>query len=638
MEPFIIPMPSWLAKPKCEADPYLRIAFATGFQDYNLEAFTGAGQIPVVVETVASAKDVQQAVKVALSQRVNRIDLAGLSAAIPFFTAHVGMKTVELLHQDIAIKRVELAMPLRVQRYVPHLHTIARSPPVAVNKSAGDMLIGVIDSGCPFAHQAFRLGADDTRVLGVWDQDARPDFVTGGPPAGFSYGRYVPRSVLKGFMDASKDRDGVIRESLCYEAANHSLMRSTRSHGAHTLGLAGGDIAYKALGHNAQTDVGKFKLTDRAARSDLVFVQLPRDSLQAPTRGSQAMHLLNGLKFIMESAGPKVKDIYTVIDYGSYLGPHDGTSLFERAVDSLVKQLKNQTPKLRKNLHVIFPTGNGRNEKFHAGTAIDSGVSSSLDLWLPPNNEVATFAELWLRKNTQWDHLKLHTPDGVSMLQSAKVMEETSCLGSRRSPVAAIDVSQSSDGQICVLTRIAPTRTDSVNQEAAQDGRWLFELKATSTDTAHFYVARGGKNFSAVRRTFQPRWKVRANVTVLNPVWIDTHHTTIGAGCGNRTLMLGSFNSWNRKPTKYSGRGPRRGGLNGTIGPNYLVVGEEAQTLRGIRGIGNRSGSTFRMVGTSTAPPQAVRKLSKVKKAPVNSSAKVSAPDDPIDNLGEILL
>ena len=272
-------------------------------------------------------------------------------------------------------------------------------------------------------------------------------------PQGFSYGRYAPRDALENFMTESKDSEGVIRESLCYRAANHSMMQFARSHGAHTIGLAGGSVAYKALGHNAHTDVGKFRLTDRAANSDLVFVQLPRDSLQAPTRGSQTMHLFNGLKFIVESAGPKVTDIYAVVDYGSYLGPHDSSSLFERAVDAFVEQVA----KKGKRLHVLFPTGNGRQDKFHAGTKIDSGVASSLDLWLPPNNEVATFAELWLRKDTKWSSLKLRTPDGVSTLQSAKVMEETSCLGDRLAPVAAVDVSQNSDRQICVLIRIAPT-------------------------------------------------------------------------------------------------------------------------------------------------------------------------------------
>ena len=179
MNTFIVSMPIWLAKPQCEVDPYLRIAFATRFQDYDLDAFTGVGQIPVVVQAVASTKDLQQAVKVASTQLGNRLDLAGLSKEVPFFTAHVGMKTVELLHQDAAIKRVEFAMPLRVQRYSPHKQAGDLSSPVAIQKSQGTLLIGIIDSGCPFAHQAVRSTTDGTRVLAIWDQDAQPDFVSG---------------------------------------------------------------------------------------------------------------------------------------------------------------------------------------------------------------------------------------------------------------------------------------------------------------------------------------------------------------------------------------------------------------------------------------------------------------------------
>ncbi len=605
MNRYLSTMPDWMVNAKCQVDPYLRVAFANGFVDYDNRALQGKGLIPFTIELANTDADTFIAFKKALKKSQSFCDEIYLQDKSGYVTCHLSKQGMEILHSMKEVKRVELGMPLQVQRGKARskgLVTSANSPVESVVVSDGILLIGVIDNGCPFAHEAFRDVTGGTRVLSIWDQDIRPDFDTNGPPQGFSYGRYVPRKKLNVMMNAARAANGVINENVCYENAGYDIMRLAQSHGSHTLGLAGGMFSYPALNEQSAVKVGKTKLVDLAAKSDLVFVQLPRQVVQAPTRGSITMHVLNGLRHIVACAGKNVQTIVAVVDYGSDLGPHDAGSMFEKAVDQLVDEVK----KSGRSLVVLFPVGNGRQDRRHAGVTNTATATQHLSIWMPPSNEVAVFSEIWFQKPITSVEIAMATPTELIASASKVKLGQTQCIENFGYSVAVIDVSlDSGTGQACVLIRIAPTRYSEAKYPSAEDGRWPLSIKSDSQEEVHMYLMGAVINFGAYKRS--KKTHLIPDDTQLDAVSIDTLHTTIGAGCGNKVFMLGSYQKWNLKPTKYSGRGPRRGGVDPNKGPEYLVVGEEGQTLHGIRGIGNRSGATFRLVGTSTAPPQAAR-------------------------------
>jgi hypothetical protein len=592
-------LPLWLKNAKCEVDPYLRTALATTFLDHLDDLLARTGVFPLIIE--AKKNRLEEVFTLIGFDSNNRVDLLDFSLQSRFIVAYVSVNTLKELHAFDAVQRIEMAFFLQVQRSIKAAGKKALPSSISHLTSNKTKLIGVIDNGCPFAHQAVRAKGGGTRVFSIWDQNDIYDSTT--MPHGMTYGRVLSRDMLNSLMVGST-YNGVLDESLCYQESELGMLQHGRSHGAHTLGLAAGNFSFRAIG-KSQVDVGKIPLNDDASESDIVFVQLPKPVIQAPTRGSQALHLLNALRYLVACAGKKNKDIYAVIDYGSYLGPHDGTSLFERAVDELVLQVNSAG----KKLHVIFAVGNGRNERFHANILTQINKTKSVELWIPPANEASVFAEIWLYKGSVFKSLKLTSPDGQSSA-TYSVLDSVNSLGDQIAPIATISGSKMRDGQICILVRIAPTRTQNAYQLPAPDGRWLIELKAESSKPVHCYVSRGGRNFGAPPRTLQARWKIPADMPLDKDIRIDTYHTTIGAGCGNEVMMVGSYKNWkNKEPTKYSGRGPRRGGKYAQIGPKMLFPSEEAQSLRGIRGIGNYSGTSYRLVGTSTAPPQAVRVL-----------------------------
>lgn len=606
MNRYLAKMPDWIAKAKCQVDPYLRIALANGFADYDSAALTGKGLIPVTVELENAQAATYLVVKNALKLSKSFCDDIHLQDQSNYLTCHLTKQGLETFHSMKQVRRIELAMPLKVQRGKKRTKTMVTSgthPCEKVIQSKGGLLIGVIDNGCPFAHETFRDATRGTRILSIWDQDVRPDFDTNGPPSGFSYGRYVARQKLHAIMKNAVGVNGAINENVCYERAGYDIMRFAQSHGSHTLGLAGGKFAFPALNLASGVKVGKTELTDLAAQADLAFVQLPRQFVQAPTRGSVTMNVLNGIRHIVACAGSATKTIVAVVDYGSELGPHDASSLFERAVDQLVTQVKVV---LGKSLIVLFPVGNGRLDRRHAGLTYTSSAPKKLSIWMPPANEVAVFSEIWFQDPTKSIEIDFATPTELIGSASKVKLGQTQCIGSPGGPVAVVDVSKDAlTGQSCALIRIAPTRSSDSSQPSAEDGRWSVGVRSDSARTVHVYLNGAVRNFGTFKRSKKAHLLHGGEKT--KTVWIDTQHTTIGAGCGNSVFMLGSYQKWNDAPTKYSGSGPRRGGLTPSRGPDYLVVGEEGQTLRGIRGIGNRSGMTFRLIGTSTAPPQAAR-------------------------------
>ncbi len=72
--------------------------------------------------------------------------------------------------------------------------------------------------------------------------------------------------------------------------------------------------------------------------------------------------------------------------------------------------------------------------------------------------------------------------------------------------------------------------------------------------------------------------------------------------------VAGGYVILDRRKSRYSSAGPaRHGPLPLRIGPDYVLPCDESYALQGIRAGSTRSGSVFRLKGTSTAAPQLAR-------------------------------
>jgi subtilisin family serine protease len=159
------------------------------------------------------------------------------------------------------------------------------------------VILGFTDSGINTPHPAFRTNAGKTRILAVWDQSG-----TGIPPPDFGYGAVHDSSDIN---------------------ARRWWMYDLAEHGTHVAGIAAGN------GHPDGTYVGM------APEADIIMVCNKGDDLWSG--GLTTVGTLDGYDFIRARANALGKRHVINTSQGTNLGPHDGTSLFEQAVDADVE-------------------------------------------------------------------------------------------------------------------------------------------------------------------------------------------------------------------------------------------------------------------------------------------------------------
>ena len=233
-----------------------------------------------------------------------------------------------------------------------------------------DVIVAVIDWGYDYTHPVFYDSLmQNYRVKRAWDQNK-----TSGPaPDGFTFGtEYIGKDEL---LAAGEDTLYVFGPG---------------SHAAHVSGIAGGA--------GAQT-----KYWGMAPECDLVFVSLKRDD-------ASFVAAVNYIHNYAKSVGKR----YVVnMSIGNHSGPHDGSTLRNRAMDSLAINggvfvasagnnggqtfhLQHKFPN-QDTLITEVPNANGLSGYWGESINIwaDSGKSFSIQLELADANNTAVYQSPW---------------------------------------------------------------------------------------------------------------------------------------------------------------------------------------------------------------------------------------------------
>ncbi len=160
------------------------------------------------------------------------------------------------------------------------------------------VIVGIIDSGFDYTHPAFLNEAtDELRISRVWEQKN-----DGVPPAAYSYGsEYVGESAI------------FLREHDHSEA----------SHGSH--------VASTAAGSGYETS-GLYRGIASDAEIVLVSYYWPQQTKLSSTHSN----ILDGMKYIFDYANSQNKPAVINMSLGTHMGPHDGSTLFDIACDSIL--------------------------------------------------------------------------------------------------------------------------------------------------------------------------------------------------------------------------------------------------------------------------------------------------------------
>lgn len=516
----------------------------------------------------------------------------------------------------------------------------ASPDPVASEASAPKVVFGLLEDGCPFGHPALTTDMGKSRVIALWDQSSGAHSRVDPSPDGLGYGRQRLRVSLDGLLSKHRMAGGVDEEALYLDPAALQPRPPKRgSHAAAVTTLLAGRRSrlpwHPTFAHPGDTDVGLPRSSqepdDPAAAALLVVVQFPREQINVVGARWLMVRALDGLRYIGRTAAQlTAKDelllpLVVNISYGSMVGAHDGTGLFETAMTELCEA--------NKGMAIVLAAGNsygtrrqidGDNDLARTASgrhatheSLAAGETSLLRLYIPPNKPIETYLEIWFEDHSRApDEEQFLEPNDVEIVVTSPIGKELLVKGDQLFDFDEDDAEQIGAGLMCVplaaqsslrsmaLVAVAATQMSSTRVEVPS-GVWSVKITNTSA-TRRFrlqaWVERdlvaGAARRSQAARLQQGEEAHAAKVTDSN--------TFNNIATGRRVFRAGALMAMGHDGevcvSPYSSAA-----ATAESGPEFSAVADESAARLGLRVSGNSSGAVLRANGTSVAAPQAAR-------------------------------
>lgn len=552
------------------------------------------------------------------------------------------------------VRRVELSLPLTPSS--PQPFSRAGLTERFVDQAPARLLIGMMDDGCPFAATRFLKVAPDgsttTRVRGIWDQDdTKQPIEVDGRLFGmrlldFKYGLEFWRDPtapdqigLDEWRGMHATPAGSTDEDGCYADAQFTRLARQQSHGAHVMDvLVGSTPISSRIGPSYpggdRRDPPSWApgdpYTDPACDADLVFVQFSDKCIEDATGVWLKAYVVDGIRYILSFADPTyTENVIINLSYGPTTGPHDGTAELEAALTALVTYYDGVHNKPK--LDIFLPAGNSYLTSEHSVFTADDQHTEVEWIWrLPPDNTVLCFAEIWMNNAVAGGvYVTLTSPSGQVHLVSASTVTGVIL------PIPGGTTAQLIGPIVwgydrMWLLEVGPT-VAAPGIVANEHGDWRIKVSPIAPGAkVDAYVARtdpnmGVKTGAKRSRFVDPIWEqtrsAAANSTRVDGEFynegslISRFGTLNGIATGYDTPVhvAGGYILLDGHRSTYSSAGPSRDyPTSPRLGPDDLLPCDESYALQGILAGGTRSGSVFRLIGTSVAAPQLARLFAKV--------------------------
>jgi subtilisin family serine protease len=338
-------------------------------------------------------------------------------------------------------RELDLAVP---ESRVDTVHT---GPPG--HRGAG-VVVGIIDSGIDYTHEAFRRSDGTSRILAIWDQ-ARVPQAGESNPASFSYGVEYQKTTIDAAL-AAPDPFAVVRH-------RDLQIPNDGFHGTHVAGIAAGD------GSVAGQTLPAFTFVGVAPEADIVVVANTRGRAGGERGLGDSADTLDAIRYIFDFAASLGRPVVINQSQGDNVGPHDGTSLLERGIDNLLGGPGRA---------MVKSAGNEGVQNRHASSTLTAGVPQTVSFAVPVNQATPVTLDLWYGGPDRFD-VSITPPGGVASAAVSPGSSTTQALPNGNQAFVDSDLNDPGNGDnriFVVLSRgTAPT---------VQSGTWSIAIQGTT--------------------------------------------------------------------------------------------------------------------------------------------------------------
>ena len=255
---------------------------------------------------------------------------------------------------------------------VPEIQAGPGNFPASEFTGAG-VIVGVIDSGFDFLHPVFRRAEGGVRILAIWDQTLDANEVGIESPAGFDIGVEFNSEAIEEAVNAADEFGNEVARSMV-------PTKDKNGHGTAVAGIAAGNGSIAGNCRGANTFVGV------APEAELIFVKREAED-DVPAIG-ESQNLIDALDYIFNHPERNGRPVVVNISLGDNLGPHDGTSLVEQAIDTFL---------LSPGRAVVKSAGNEAAARRHAQVVVEAGETLELGFKVMPDDKQDRHLEAWYR-------------------------------------------------------------------------------------------------------------------------------------------------------------------------------------------------------------------------------------------------
>ncbi|NGX51137.1 MAG: Serine protease AprX [Chlamydiae bacterium] len=367
-------------------------------------------------------------------------------------------------------------------------------------------VVGVVDNGLDFVHNSFRNKDGTTRITHLWDQDGPTD--EGSP---FNYGKEHTAGEIDKALKTQHPYDTLGYKSLIDD--NEKLVE--RAHGTHVMDIAAGSGKVKGIAHKAE----------------LIFVELAQKTsadIVDPNLYASTI-LIEAVKYIFEKAG--TKPCVVNLSLGGIIGPHDGTSLEELAIDGLVSNSLNKA--------VIIAAGNSYNDEAHTTGWVKDKEITDIQMSIPEGKTFLNEIEIWYSGDEEFG-CELIDPKGACVADVP--------LGKSTLTLVSENGTIKQDGTIYHRKHDYRNRDNVINltfnsKFYKEGSTWKVRLRGINVRTGKFHA-----------------WlESRSEANPSRFIDSDVNYTLSALATGKKSIVVGSYDA-NRKDkiSFFSSSGPTR--------------------------------------------------------------------------------